>query len=134
MKKTIDLQNGILIDGKTIQSVSYDTNEITPALFAEADARKKIDAGMKNVSIAPAAEFDFGLHMYLGFAAAIAVNPGYAFEDLARVHGADIIAFMEIGRNFLMKSEDSQQNNSGEQSETTADTTTQVSQTSKEND
>ena len=29
---------------------------------------------MKNLSVSAAAEFDFGLHLYLGYAAIVAVN------------------------------------------------------------
>lgn len=134
MQGIITLDNPIMIDNQKINEIKYDTNEITALLYAEADARKKIAAGMKNVTISAAVEFDFGLHLYMGFAAAIAVNPGYSFSDLERVHGADVISFCEVGRNFLMKSEDVSQKTSDEQSETTPKPSTQASQTSKESE
>ena len=130
MKGTIKLDNpiAVAIDGKQAQlsELKYDTDEITGALFCEADSKRRFAAGAKNVSIAPAAEFDYGLHLYLGFAAVIAATPGIDFADLERIHGVDVITVMEVGRNFIMKSEDSEQSNSDEPSETTAVPTTQA--------
>lgn len=134
MKGIIKLKNPIKINGEEVTEVSFDTEEITAALYAEADTRKRIDAGSKNVVIVPAVEFDFALHAYIGYAAAIAANPGYAFADLERLHGTDVLSFAEVGRNFLLKSEDVAQRNSGEQSETTPESSTQALQTSNENE
>lgn len=134
MNGILKLENSILVDNKSVSEVSYDTNEITAALFAEADTKRRMAAGTKNVSIIPAVEFDFALHLYLGFAAIIAINPRYTFEDVARIHGADIIEVMGIGRNFILKSEASQQSSSDEQSETTAELSTQAQPTSNESE
>ena len=134
MKGILKLENPILVDGKSVSEVSYDTNEITAALFAEADMKRRMAAGTKNVSIIPAAEFDFALHLYLGFSAIVAVNPSCSFEDMARIHGSDIIEVMDIGRNFILKSDASRQSNSDEQSGTTAEHSTQAQQTSNENE
>ena len=132
MRDTIKLKNPILVNGEPVKEITVNTEEITGQLYAEADTRRRIAAGTKNVAIIPAVEFDFGLHIYIGYAAAIAVNPKFTFEDLERVKGADIIQFSEVGRNFLLKSEDAELSNSDEQSETTPDTTTQAQQTSSE--
>lgn len=134
MNGILKLENSILVDNKSVTEVSYDTNEITAALFAEADMKRRMAAGAKNVSIIPAAEFDFALHLYLGFAAIIAINPRYTFEDMARIHGTDIIEVMGIGRNFILRSDASQESSSDEQSETTAEHSTQAQQTSNENE
>lgn len=117
-KETLKLVNPIMIDNKQVGELTYDANEITATLFAEADARRKIAAGRKNVTIVPSAEFDYSLHLYLGFAAVIAVNPGYDFSDLERVHGRDVVEAMEIGRGFILVSEKSKGSSSDEQSET----------------
>lgn len=69
MKGTINLNKPITINGQLVTELTYDTEEITAALFCEADTRRRIDAGVKNVAIIPSAEFDFGLHPYLGMAA-----------------------------------------------------------------
>lgn len=123
MRKAITLQNPIMIDNQSVTEIVVDTNEITAMLYTEADTRRRIASGVKNISIVPAVEFDFGLHPYLGFAAAIGANPSYTFADLERVHGIDVLAFSEVGRNFILKSEESQENNSGEQSENTDEPT-----------
>ena len=126
MNGTIKLANPIAVNGKQVAELHYNTEEITGALFCEADAKRRIAAGTKNVAIAPAAEFDYGLHLYLGYAACIAANPAYDFSDMERIHGADVVEVMSVGRNFILKSEDSLQSNSDAPSETTAEPTTQA--------
>lgn len=126
MKGSIKLANPITVNGKTVTLLQYNTDEITGALFCEADAKRRIAAGTRNVAIAPAAEFDYGLHLYLGYAACIAVESEMDFSDLERIHGADVVEIMALGRNFIMKSEDSAQSNSDEPTDTTAAATTQA--------
>ena len=132
MGNSIKLKNPILIDNKPVSEITYDGNEITAVLYAQADAKKKVAAGMKNVNISPAVEFDFGLHLYMGFAAAIAVNPAYSFEDLERIKGRDVMAFAEVGRDFLLELDTSDESSSEKQSEPTAEPTTPASPTSNE--
>ena len=126
MKGTIKLKNPITVNGKQVAELSYNTAEITGAMFCEADSRRRFAAGSKNISIAPAAEFDYGLHLYLGYAACIAAAPEIDFADLERIHGVDLVEIMAVGRNFIMQSEDSQQSNSDGPSEATAAPTTQA--------
>lgn len=131
--KTLELKNPIMIDGKEVKELSYDINEIDALLFAEADAKKKAATGMKTMSLSPAAEFDPGLHLYLGFAAIIAVNRNIDFADLERMKGKDTMEVMKIGRNFMLSSEeDSPENDSDERSETMPASTTPAKPTSKE--
>lgn len=132
MKNTLKLTNPIMINNEKVAELTYDTNEITAAMFSEAEARKKIAAGTKNVSITPTAEFDFSFHLYLGLAAVVAVNPDYDFTDVERVHGRDTVELMAIGRDFILKSERSEGSTSDEQSENTPKPSTQASQTSNE--
>lgn len=124
MTGTFRLHNPIDINGKSHETLAYDTNEITALLFTEAEAKRKSAAGLKNVTITPAVEFDFGLHLYLGFAAIIAKNPECDFTDMERIHGTDLIDIMAVGRNFLLKSEDATPSSSDEPSETTPKPTT----------
>lgn len=132
-KGTLPLKNPVMIDGKEVKEVTYDSNEIDGILFATAEAKKKAAAGMKNTTITPAAEFDVGLHLYLGFAAIIAANPSYDFSDVERIKGRDVVEVMAIGRNFILTSEQGQQeNDSGEPTETTPESTTPARPTSKE--
>lgn len=63
MKDTLKLKNPIMINGEQVTEVTHDSNEIDGILFATAESKRKAAAGMKNTSIAPAAEFDFGLHL-----------------------------------------------------------------------
>lgn len=134
MTGTFKLHNPIDINGKSHEALAYDTNEITALLFTEAEAKRKSAAGLKNVTITPAVEFDFGLHLYLGFAAIIAKNPECDFTDMERIHGTDLIDIMAVGRNFLLKSEDATPSNSDEPSETTPKPTTPQSQTLSESE
>lgn len=134
-KNTLTLKNPILINGEKVSEMTYDINEIDGVLFATAEAKKKAAAGMKNMSISAAAEFDFGLHLYLGFAAIIAVNPSYDFTDLERMKGHDVVEVMGIGRNFMLKSDEtSTESDSGEPTETTPESTTPARQTSKKSE
>lgn len=130
--KELKLRNPIKIDGKEVAVLTHDANEIDGILFATAEAKKKAAAGMKNTTLSPAVEFDFSLHLYLGYAAIIAVNPDYDFSDLERIKGFDTMDIMEIGRNFIFKSEEKQQaSGSDEHTETTPESTTQAPGTSK---
>lgn len=132
---TLTLRNPIKIDGKEVTEVTYNSNEIDGPLFAIAEAKKKAAAGMKNTSIAPAAEFDFGLHLYLGYAAIVAANPSYDFSDVERIKGADVVKVMGIGRNFMLASaKEQQQNDSDEHTETTPESTTPAQQNSNESE
>ena len=126
MKKIINLKNPILINNKMVSEISVDPEEITTALYAEADYRRRIASGAKNAAFVPLYELDFGLYPYIGFAAAIAINTEYSFEDLERIHGSDVIAFTEVGRTFLLQSEDAQSSASGEKSETIPEPSTQA--------
>lgn len=134
--KKLTLKNPIKIDGKDVAVLTHDANEIDGILFATAEAKKKAAAGMKNTTLSPAVEFDFSLHLYLGYAAIIAANPEYDFSDLERIKGSDIMNVMEIGRNFIFKSEEKEQQASGsdEHTETTQESTTQARGTSKESE
>jgi hypothetical protein len=125
MKGKITLDNPIKIDGKKIETLTYDTNEITSELFAEAEAKKQA-AGRANGNRSGAMELDYPLHLYLGIAAVLAVNTDYTFEDIARVKGGDIIEISKIGRNFTMRSEELQDEDSDAQSETSPASTTQA--------
>lgn len=133
--ETLKLKNPIMIDGKEVAEVTYDTNEIDGILFATAESKRKAAAGMKNTTITPAAEFDFGLHLYLGFAAIVAVNPAYDFSDVERIKGRDVVEVMGIGRNFMLASDqESQENDSDEPIETTPESTTPARPNSKKSE
>lgn len=122
---TIKLRNPILINGKPVSELTYDANEITPSGFAEAEYRKTRANGSNGAPSSAAVELDFSLHVYLGFAAILAVNPEYDFNDLERIHGKDLVDVMKVGRNFTIGSEaESQDETSESVSETTPESTT----------
>lgn len=133
MNGVIKLNNLLEVNGKKVKELKYDTDAITATHFAEADARKMKASGAKSGNLSGAVELDYSFHLYLGFAAIVAVNPEIDFSDLERIKGGDVIEVMKVGRNFTLKSgEESQDDDSGEQSETSPDATTQASQTSSE--
>ncbi len=133
--KTLKLTNPIMINGEKIAELTYDTNEIDGVLFATAETKKKAAAGMKNMTISAAAEFDFALHLYLGYAAIIAVNPTYDFSDLERIKGHDTVEVMGIGRNFMLASDKAaQESDSDAPTETTPESTTPARQNSKKSE
>lgn len=130
--ETIKLRNPIMINGKKIAELTHDANEITPQAFAEADARKMRASGSKGGNLSGAVELDYGLHLYIGFAAIQAANPAYDITDLERIKGSDVMEVMKVGRNFTISSgAKSQDDDSEDASETTAESTTPVSPTSK---
>lgn len=134
MREVLVLKNPIMIDGKMVKELPYDADEITCELFAEADAKKMAACGSKNGNLSGAIELDYSLHLYMGFAAIIAVNSEWTFEDLARVKGMDLKKIMRIGRNFIFESEDSHEESSEEQSEIIPDASTPALPISNEND
>lgn len=130
----LTLKNPIEINGEKITELTYDTNEINGMLFANADSKKKAAAG-QNMSISPAVEFDFALHLYLGYAAIIAVNPSIDWSDLERVKGHDIMEILKIGRSFMFGSDEaSQESASDEPTAITDESTTPAKQTSKKSE
>ena len=131
--ETLKLKNPIMVNGKELAEVTYDANEIDGILFATAESKRKNAAGLRNASISPAAEFDFGLHLYLGYAAIIAVNPEYDWADVERIKGHDVVEVMSIGRNFMLASAQEQpERDSEEPTETTPASTTRAQQSSNE--
>lgn len=101
--KTLKLKTPIKINGEEVSELTYDTNEITAEAFIEAEARKFKTVGKQGIT-AGALELDYSMHLQLGFAAIVAVNPKIDYNDLSRLKGADVAAVVRIGRNFIMPS------------------------------
>lgn len=125
-KNTLVLDNPINVNGAEIKELDYDAQEITVELYATACA-KAASAGGSSVSM-KVRETDYSVHMYLGMAAIIAVNPKIDFSDLERVKGFDLIDISNIGLLFTLRksAEVSEESNSDEQSETIPPTSTQA--------
>ena len=79
MKGTLKLKKPILINNKEVTELIYDTDEITIALMAEAEAHKLKLVGPEVVSVA---ETDNCYHLFLGMAACVAAMDKVIFEDL----------------------------------------------------
>lgn len=120
----ITLSKPVLINGVEVKEMTYDTDEIDSALYTQAEARKMKASGMKNGNLAGAVELDYSLHLYIGFAAVIAINPAYTFEDMERIKGKSLREFSRIGRGFFIASGNLEADSSDEQSETTPEPTT----------
>ena len=124
MNKKITLDQPIMINGVNRKEFSYDAEEITSEMFIEccqrAAANGKFTVNLKQK------ENDYVLHMYLGMAAVIAVNPDISFEDLERVKGFDTLKFTDVGWLFILRQsgEHSTENNFDGPSENTAEFST----------
>ena len=130
-KNTILLDNPIKINNETVSELTYDYFEITNDLYLEACMRSSRIGGSLNSSMTR--ETNEALHLCFGKAAILAVNPGYAWEDIDRIKGLDLLRVSNVGRFFISgKSETSVQKTSGDASENTASTSTQASESLEE--
>lgn len=131
MENTLKLKTPLMIDGEKVAEFKYDTDEITVQLYKT--AAKKAEAGKMDASgvTITMAEIDYDMHLYLGYAAIIAVNPSVDWADLDRLKGSDITAVMNIGRNFILTADDVAAETSAEPSESTPELSTAQSKTSK---
>ena len=132
MNKII-LKMPVLINGQNITELTYDTEEIDGVLYTQAENHKIKTAGQGG-NLAGAIEIDYSLHLYIGYAAIIAVNPAYTFEDLERIKGSSLRDIARIGRSFFIESAKLQAENSDEQSETTLELITPASTTWSESE
>ncbi len=134
MKKTLILEKPIEINGKPITELSYDIDEIDGELFAQADAQKLAASGSKRGNLAGAAEIDYTMQLYLGYAAIIAVNHDIDWSDLKRIKGHDNMKVYQIGRAFIIGSAASQEDDLEELTETTEGPSTRQSPTLKKSE
>ena len=132
MSKTLKLTTPILVNGNEVNELTYNTNEITGELFLTACSKSSILGSAQNS--AAMMEIDTALHMQLGKAAVIAINPKIDWGDLDRVKGFDLVALANIGRFFILgKSEvGSEESSSADMSETTPEHSTQAQESSGE--
>ena len=127
-KKTLTLDDPILINGKQVTELTYDPMEITAAQFSEACSRSAALDKAKSVTF-KMRQSDYALHLYLGMMAVIAVNPDIDISDLERIKGYDVLELTDIGMLFIYRRWEatSKENNSEERSENTVDTSTPTS-------
>lgn len=128
-KNTLVLDHPILVNGNLVKELTYDPQEITAEQFSIACAKSSALDKARSVSL-KLKENDHALHLYLGMMAVIAVNPGIDVSDLERVKGFDVLSLTNIGAFFTLRREAavSEESNSAEQSENTANTSTQASE------
>lgn len=103
MEQTIKLRNPIMINGESVKELKYDVDAINAVLFAKADAMRQRNVDPTRPNMTLAMEFDYTMHLYLGFAAIIAANNNEIdWTDLERLHGVDLTRVVGIGRNFTL--------------------------------
>ena len=130
-KNTLVLDNPILINGETVKELTYDHTEITVGLFTAASAKASAAEKSKTLTM-NVKETDYTLHLYLGMAAIIAINPEIDFNDLERIKGYDVLDLTNIGSLFIFRksAEPSEQSNVVSSSDDTASSSTQAPETS----
>ncbi|MCH5315722.1 MAG: early nodulin 20 (N-20) [Eubacterium sp.] len=112
MIKEIKLHNKLLVNGETVDTLEYDTEEITVEHFAKAEGLKaqSLQKQSGTMMVSPVAETDYSMHLYLGFMAVIALaeqqKKSIDINDLKRIKGHDLKKIMEVGRNFMLNSEE----------------------------
>lgn len=126
MKKTLTLDQPLLVNGEMRKELEYNPLEITADQFLEACQRAALRDKGATVSLKQK-ENDYALHMYLGMSAVIACNPEISFEDLERVKGYDTLKFTDIGWLFILRTSGghSEESNSDVPLENTAELSTQ---------
>jgi len=129
MNRILKLDTPIQINGKTYTEFEYNPLKITALMFSEACARSSALTKHRQLSI-NFKQTDTALHLYLGMQAVIACNPEIDLADLERIEGYDVLELTDIGMLFTYRrwAEPSEENNSAEPSESTADTSEQVSE------
>ena len=109
--ETISLARPLLVNGKELTELPYDTGAVSVDSFIKAESLAK----SKSEGFAfSAAENDYAFHLELGFAAIIAADPHIDIADLDRIAGPDLVAVMRVGRNFIGDSSESQGGGSSE--------------------
>lgn len=101
MKDVLRLNFPLTVNGKIYDELSYDTDEITPLQFCEADAKRGKAAVQKAGSFS-LAEMDYSFHLYLGYAAIVTQHPEIDYTDLDRLKGPDVMQVSRIGRTFTL--------------------------------
>ncbi len=127
MKKTFKLKKPIKIEGKDVRELDYDEEEITVDLFGKACERGAVPGSVK--------ELNDKLHVMIFWAAVMAVNHEVEFTTLKQVKGIeDILGMGDIGRNFMMRLEESKESTSEGPSGNTQGDSTQAPRISEGND
>ena len=127
MEKKFKFKHPIKVNGREINEVNYDEEEVTVELYNEACERGGTSGAIK--------ETNDKLHVYIFWACVIAVNPEIDFTTMNQIKGIrDFMAMGDIGRNFTIRSGESDQNTSEKPSEDMPEDTIQAPQNCEGND
>ena len=119
----ITLTKPLLVNGKYLKELTYDIDELTEELMAEAEAiTAKIRAKKDMVGTFIIPQIDGTYHRNIAKQAIIAVNPEISLEDLARIKGRDLSKLAKVGQRFFIEQEEQAQAMSDEQQEDTQNT------------
>lgn len=117
MKETLKLKNPVYIDGKEVYSLDYDPDEITLELFDE--TAKKFGAATQPK------EFNDQMHLGLFWASVMALDERVSFDEMNNVKGMyDLTNMINIGRDFIIGSDESAEKDSDPASGTIPKTST----------
>lgn len=101
----LKLHNPVYVDGKEVYELPYDPEEITIELFMKIDSEYGTPTKPR--------ESDNTLHMAMFWAAAMAVDDKVDLTGINNVKGMkDMKRMMNIGRDFIVGSEDTEEENS----------------------
>lgn len=129
MKEKIKLLNPIKINGKQVEEMTCDCEEITAEQFGLA-ANRAHALTQKNASMQMNfMESDTTFHMYIGFMGIIACDNSIDITDLERLRGSDVIRITRLGRSFIGRSASVDRKMSEEQSEDFRESTIAESET-----
>ncbi len=120
---SIKLFSPIEINGKEINTLSYDLMKIDEELLSKADSLSRFTRKPSEIVYE---ENDYAYHRYLGMAAVIAENSWIDWEDLKRLKGIDLKSMAAIGRAFFFAQAEFESETSEELQEPTADISTQA--------
>lgn len=102
--KKLPLSYPIKINGQEVNELTFDETEVTGVQLAAAERAYHRMMG-NDTSAMPSLDATF--QMYLGFAAVLAINPQYSFEDLQNLKWSDCAALQQVGLRFFGQGADS---------------------------
>lgn len=99
---TFKLIKPLLVNGVERTELNYDFEEIDYITFKQAGSLASSVPGVTMDGNVKQMENDYNYHLYMGFAAIVAVNKDITIRDLERLKGIDLNIIQESGRNFTM--------------------------------
>lgn len=122
MIERITLHKPLLVNGKKLNELTYDIDELTINHITKAEGLKSKIGGKDILGTITIAQADYALHICIGMQAVIAVNPEISEEDLQRLKGFDITKLANVGARFFIEPAEQVEEKSSEQQEAMQDT------------